>query len=99
MYTGGMIGEVFVYPWHDIKKRERVTAENFKAPKNWQFFYQHLMQNDRIRSVEAGDKELLSMTSRRVMKLIEAGGTDWEKWVPEEVHSIVRRMQSGERLD
>ena len=90
--------QLFVYPWHNIKSSELVTANNFRAPKNWQFFYQHLMQNDRIKAVEAGDTRLLSMTSRKVLKLIEAGGTEWEKWVPEKVCPIVRRMQSGQTL-
>ena len=86
--------QLFVYPWHNIKNKELVTANNFRAPRNWQFFYQHLMQNDRIRTVEAGDTRLLSMTSRKVLKLIEAGGTEWEEWVPEEVCPIVWRTQA-----
>lgn len=86
--------QLFVYPWHNIKSKELVTADNFRAPENWQFFYKHLMQNDQIRSVEAGNIRLLSMTSRKVLKLIEAGGTEWEEWVPEKVRSIVRRMQT-----
>ena len=86
--------QLYVYPWRSTKSDELVTAENFEAPENWQFFYKHLMQNDRIRSIEAGNLDLLSMTGRSVLKLIEAGGTDWEALVPEEVHSIVRRMQA-----
>lgn len=87
--------QLYVYPWQNKKSGELVTAENFRAPENWQFFYKHLTQNDRIRSIEAGDRHLLSMTRRNVQKLVENGGTEWEKWVPEQVHSIVRRMQAA----
>ena len=87
--------QLFVYPWHNTKSLELVTVDNFKAPENWQFFYQHLLQNDRIHSIGVGDPALLAMTSRKAMKLIEAGGTDWQQWVPEEAHQLVRRMQSG----
>ena len=66
--------QLFVYPWHNTKSLELVTAENFKAPENWQFFYQHLLQNGRIRPVGVGDPGLLAMTSRKALKLIEAGG-------------------------
>jgi len=87
--------QLFVYPWHNTKSLELVTVDNFKAPENWQFFYQHLLQNGRIRSIGVGDPALLAMTSRKAMKLIEAGGTDWQQWVPEEAHQLVRRMQAG----
>ncbi len=86
--------QLYVYPWLNTKSNKLVTAENFRTPKNWQFFYKHLTQNDRIRSIETTNQDLLSMTSRDVLKLIKAGGTDWEAWVPMEVHSIVRRMQA-----
>lgn len=86
--------QLYVYPWKNTHSNELVTAENFEAPEEWRFFYKHLLQNDRIRSVEVGDLKLLSMTGRGVLGLIEAGGTEWESWVPEEMHSIVRRMQS-----
>jgi hypothetical protein len=74
---------------------ELVTVENFKTPENWQYFYQHLLQNQRIRPVGVGDPSLLAMTSRKTMKLIESGGSEWEQWVPEEAHAMVRRMQAG----
>ena len=86
--------QLYVYPWQNLESKELVTAENFEAPENWQFFYKHLLQNDRIRSIEVGDKKLLSMTGIDILEMIEAGGTDWEAWVPEKVHSIVRRMQA-----
>ncbi len=86
--------QLYVYPWKNTESDELVTAENFKGPENLQFFYKHLIQNDRIRSIEAGDLSLLSMTGRDVLEMIESGTSEWEAWVPAEVHSIVRRMQS-----
>jgi hypothetical protein len=86
--------QLFVYPWHNTRSMELVTAENFKAPENWQYFYQHLMQNGRIRPVGVGDPGLLAMTSRKTLKLIQSGGDDWERWVPQEAHQMVHRMQA-----
>ncbi|MDF7801644.1 hypothetical protein P4C99_19355 [Pontiellaceae bacterium B1224] len=85
---------LLVYPWHNTRSLELVTVENFRAPENWQYFYKHLLQNERIRPVGVGDPSLLAMTSRKTMKLIEAGGSEWEQWVPEEAHKMVRRMQA-----
>ena len=86
--------QLYVYPWQNIRSKELVTVENFEAPENWQLFYKHLLQNDRIRSIKVGDPKLLSKTGHDILELIETNGTDWEAWVPEEVHSIVRRMQA-----
>jgi hypothetical protein len=83
--------QLFVYPWHNTKSMELVTAENFKAPENWQYFYRHLMQNDRIRTVGVGDPSLLANTGRKIMKKIESNDDSWRDWVPSEAHSMVER--------
>lgn len=84
--------QLFVYPWHNTKSKELVTADNFKAPKNWQHFYQHLIENKRIHAVGVGDPSLLSMTSRKTLTLIESGAEGWEKWIPEAALEMVRRQ-------
>lgn len=82
---------LYVYPWHNTKSMELVTADNFKAPKNWQYFYKHLMQNDRIVPVGVGDPGLLANTGRQIMKKIEVNDGSWKDWVPEEAHGMVER--------
>jgi|TARA_B110000037_G_scaffold213074_1_gene267005 hypothetical protein len=84
--------QLFVYPWHNTRSKELVTADSFKAPENWQHFYQHLIQNTRVRSIGVGDPTLLSNTGRKVLDMIHSGDTEWEKWVPDEAHSMVRRQ-------
>lgn len=84
--------QLYVYPWHNSKSKELVTADNFKAPENWGYFYQHLMQNNRIRPIGVGDPSLLAMTSRKTLKLIESGAPGWEQWIPEAALEIVRRQ-------
>lgn len=84
--------QLYVYPWHNSHSKELVTAENFKAPENWGYFYQHLMQNNRIRPIGVGDPSLLAMTSRKTLKLIESGAEGWEQWIPEAALEIVRRQ-------
>ena len=71
---------------------ELVTADNFKAPENWQHFYQHLMQNGRVRSIGVGDPTLLAKTGRKILSMIRSGSDDWEQWVPAEAHEMVRRQ-------
>jgi hypothetical protein len=83
--------QLFVYPWHNTHSMELVTAENFKAPENWQHFYTHLMQNARVRPIGVGDPSLLANTGRKIMKKIEANDATWRDWVPVEAHAMVER--------
>lgn len=83
--------QLFVYPWHNVHSMELVTAENFKAPENWQHFYTHLIQNERILPIGVGDPSLLANTGRKIMKMIEADDTSWRDWVPLEAHGMVER--------
>lgn len=83
--------QLFVYPWHNTHSMELVTAENFKAPQNWEHFYQHLLQNKRVIPIGVGDPGLLAKTSRTLLKMIELGDTNWTSWVPEQAHGMVRR--------
>ena len=86
---------LYVYPWHNITSGELVTADNFKAPKNWELFYRHLRDNQRICAVGTGNPSLLAKTSRAVLRQIEAGDLDWKNWVPLEAQAIVERQNAS----
>lgn len=86
---------LYVYPWHNITSGELVTADNFKAPKNWELFYRHLRDNQRICAVGTGNPSLLAKTSRTVLRQIEAGDLDWKNWVPLEAQAIVERHNAS----
>ena len=83
---------LYVYPWHNLKSGELVTADNFKAPESWELFYRHLKENNRIRSVGTGDPGLLAKTGRTVMNQILAKDSDWKNWVPKEALKIIERQ-------
>jgi len=85
--------QLYVYPWHNTHSMELVTAENFKAPKQWGHFYQHLLENERVLPVGVGDPGLLAKTSRKILRMIEQNDEDWTNWVPEEAHGMVRRRK------
>ena len=85
---------LYVYPWHNLKSGELVTADNFKAPESWELFYRHLKDNKRICPVGTGDPTLLAKTSRAVMKQIIDKDADWKNWVPQEALKIIERQFS-----
>ncbi|MGB0409909.1 MAG: TonB-dependent receptor, partial [Opitutales bacterium] len=85
--------QLYVYPWHNTQSMELVTAENFKAPENWDHFYQHLLQNKRVIPVGVGDPSLLANTGRKILRMIESGDEEWINWVPKEAHQMVHRQR------
>lgn len=88
--------KLFVYPWRQRKTDELVTAKTFRAPEDFTCLYDHFLRNQQIVSIDAGDENLLSKTSREVMQMIENGETGWEDWVPKEAQFIARRvMRNG----
>ena len=86
---------LYVYPWHNVTSGELVTADNFKAPQNWELFYRHLRDNQRICAVGTGNPSLLAKTSRAVLRQIQAGDSDWKNWVPPEAQAIVERQNGS----
>lgn len=86
---------LYVYPWHNVTSGELVTADNFKAPLNWELFYRHLRDNQRICAVGTGNPSLLAKTSRAVLRQIQAGDSDWKNWVPPEAQAIVERQNGS----
>jgi len=81
---------LLVYPWRNRRNNERVTAENFRSPKDFEHLYQHFLNNGLIRGIDCGDEELLKKTGREVLRGFNKGG-DWEQWVPEEARQLVIR--------
>ncbi len=81
---------LLVYPWRNRRTEERVTAENFQAPEDFQHLYRHFLENGLIRGIDCSDEELLKKTGREVLRGFLKGG-DWEQWVPEEALNLVRR--------
>ena len=83
---------LYVYPWHNLKSGELVTADNFRAPNNWEYFYRHLKENKRIRSIGVGNPGLLAKTGRIVVNDIMENKHSWKEWVPEEAWGIIERQ-------
>jgi len=80
---------LLVYPWHNIKGSEMVTADNFRAPDGWKRLYEHFLENGMISDIGCGDERLLEMTGRGILNAAASGG-DWEEWVPAEARALVR---------
>ena len=83
---------LYVYPWKSRKSGELVTADNFRAPEDFQHLYQHFTYSELIRSVKCGDEELLKYTSRDIQGMLENQDDSWKELVPEAAHSVTKYL-------
>ena len=80
---------LYVYPWKIRKSGELVTAENFKAPENFQHLYQHFRQSNLIHCILSGDDTVMRYTGRDLQKMISQGDDTWKSLVPEQAYKTV----------
>jgi hypothetical protein len=72
---------MFVYPELNADGELREFTD-LKVQEHLRFLYRHLLENDFLTGLEAGDKELFSIYSRDILKQLKAGPGEWEKNVP-----------------
>lgn len=83
---------LLVYPWQNRRTGELVDAQTFRPPEDCQNLYRHFIGNGRIRSVPAGDPELLRYTGRDIRRMIESGDPKWREYVPTVAHRAARHL-------
>ena len=84
---------LYVCPMLDPGSGELVTVRNAKVQENLRYLYQHMLENNLIREIDAIDKDELSIFSHDVLAKIRKGESDWERLVPEKVVGIIRNKR------
>ncbi|MFO0676858.1 MAG: hypothetical protein U0169_10005 [Polyangiaceae bacterium] len=81
---------VFVYPFLDPERREKVSAESIRLPRSEQPLYDYLYREGRFVPLDNHDEECLSIKSRDVLARIAAGDSTWETMVPRGVAELIK---------
>lgn len=79
---------MYVYPEMNTEG-ELVDYKRVDLPKNLQYLYKHLLENNFITGIECSDTELFKIFSRNVLKKIAKGHGDWEKSLPKGVADAI----------
>jgi hypothetical protein len=72
---------MFVYPELNAEGELR-DSSHLKVQEHLRFLYRHLLENDFLHGLETGDKDLLNIYSRDVLKQLKSGRGEWEEAVP-----------------
>ena len=89
---GGPV-KLYIYPLHDPKTGEIVTAETFTIPGHLSHLYAHLRQNGRVVSITPQPGFDLAVLPRDVLAMIRNGRDSWEAHVPEAVARVIKERK------
>ena len=81
---------LFVYPAVDEENSVIQTIESIQANDEMTFLLMYLKENHLIEDIVDYNPEVISIWSRRVLKMIQAGADGWEKFVPASVAKTVK---------
>ena len=77
---GGNV-KLLIYPALN-ENGELYTCDNFEAPEDLKFLFEHLQLNGKLQGIEGVNKETLSILSDNVLRMIKNDEEGWEKMVP-----------------
>lgn len=81
--------KIYVYPAYDDKGK-LITANNLKVPDGITFLYKHLLGSEQVVCVEEYDEEGMRVLPYELYKMIKAGKTGWEKYLPPTVSNLIK---------
>jgi hypothetical protein len=83
--------KLYVYPSLDGAREKLVTAGNFEPTPELVRLYGHLLDRGCIVELDEFDRELLSIFSNDVLRMIRSGDSNWEHAVPAEVIDVIKK--------
>jgi hypothetical protein len=81
---------LYVYPAVDEENSVIQTTESIQASDEMTFLLMYLKENHLIEDIQDFNPEVISIWSRRVLKMIQDGADGWEAFVPESVAKTVK---------
>lgn len=81
---------LFIYPAVDEDNSVIQTTESIQANDDMTFLLMYLKENHLIEDILDYNPEVISIWSRRVLKMIQEGAEGWEKFVPASVAKTVK---------
>ncbi|MGZ3789916.1 MAG: TonB-dependent receptor [Bacteriovorax sp.] len=82
--------KLYIYPACDDETNEIKTIESMNIADDLAFLLLYLSENRFIENIDDFDPEVVSIWSRKVLKMIQDGAEGWEKFVPMSVAKTVK---------
>lgn len=83
--------KIFIYPACDDDTAEIKTIENLNIEPKLTFLLMYLIENNYIENITNYNPDVVSIWSRKVLKMIQDGTPGWEKLVPLSVSKTVKK--------
>lgn len=81
---------LYIYPGRDEEDAPLQTIDSIKVKREMKFLLAYLKYNKFIQDIEDYNPEVVSIWSRKVLKMIQDGTPGWEAFVPESVAKTVK---------
>lgn len=82
--------KLYIYPARDDEGSAIQTIESMNVSEDLAFLLVYLKENNLIEDILDYDPEVISIWSRKVLKMIQDGAPGWEKFVPASVAKTVK---------
>lgn len=82
--------KLYIYPACDDETQEIKTIESLNVADNLSFLLLYLKENGHIENITDYNPDVISIWSRKVLKMIQDGTEGWEKFVPLSVAKTVK---------
>jgi len=96
----GAFGELFmrhvrfyIYPAKPPGSPYLLTARSINIPDNIHFLYDYLLENKNITDMTHYNPDILHITHKEVLKMIQQGTPGWEEKVPSRVARLIQEKQ------
>ena len=74
---------------HAFASSVLITAKNLRVADHLRNLYQHLLENQYLDCIAGFDRDILGMSSKEVLRLIQERNPAWEQMVPSTVASAI----------
>jgi hypothetical protein len=84
--------KIYAYPVQKANG-EFIKGSNMPVPEGIRFLHKYLLESKHLEDVDHYNSELLEINPRDILKAIQLEVEDWEKNLPEEVISVIKRKE------
>lgn len=89
--------KLYIYPTKNKGNNDILTSRSIKPSKNLNGLWDYLKDNNFIIDLKSNMKAQLHVKAREVLKMIQEGNPDWEKYVPMKVADMIKEKGAERR--
>jgi hypothetical protein len=82
--------KIYLYPLVDEKTGEVINSKNLKVHPRMKELYKFFKYNGKVIDIENFDPKILTIFSRKVLKMIHDGSEGWEEMLPKGIAEIIK---------